>query len=283
LVNHDGYIFSQTVRGANAELKAFVLKENGYRAYGENGYRVKSRIYPRMLHVTEPSGKKQDVDIDEKQVIFYSPEYDRRAKHERTEAVTKARDMIKNPGKYNRITAYGAAKYVNNINFDKKTGEILPDATKLLSFNEDKLKQEEQLDGYYAIVTSECDLPDGEIIELYKGLWKIEEAFKITKSTLDTRPVYVFTTEHIKAHFAICYIALVISRLLERELNGKYPISRIAESLNNVCGTLVDENVFVFDYCDEVTEFIEKTMCIPLTRRYLTPKEILAIVGNTKK
>ena len=281
LVNHDGYIFSQTVRGANSELKAFVLNQTGYRAYGVDGYRIKSRIYPRILHVSEPSGKKRVVDIDEKQIIFYSPDYARRAKHERAEAVAKARDMVKNPVKYNRLTACGAAKYVDNLVYDKKTGEILPDSAKLLSFNETKLREEEALDGYYAIVTSELDESDERIIELYKELWRIEESFKITKSTLNTRPVYLSTIKHINAHFAICYLALVISRLLEHKL--KYPISQIAESLNSVCGTLVNENIYVFDYCDELTEHIEKTMNIPLANRYLTPKEILNIVGNTKK
>lgn len=283
LICNDGYIFSQTIRGANAELKAYVLDAEGYTDYGIEGYRVKSRVYPREINATDIHGKKKSVRIDEKQVIFYSPEYDKRAKYERAEAVAKARDMVKNPSKYNRATSHGAAKYVQNLAFDKKTGEVLPDAAKLLLFNAERLKEEESLDGFYAIVTSECDESDGKIIELYKGLWKIEEAFKITKSTLNARPVYLSTQNHIKAHFAICYIALVISRLLERTLNGKYPISRIAESLNSVCGTLAGENIYVFDYCDEVTVCVEKTMRIPLTKRYLTPKDIREIVGNTKK
>ena len=112
------------------------------------------------------------------------------------------------------------AKYINNIRFDEETGEI-PKGLEL-SLKLDKIKEEEKFDGYYSIVTSEKDLSDKEIRDIYKGLWKIEESFKITKSNLETRPVYVWTKEHIEAHFLTCFISLVIIRLLEYKTNRKY-------------------------------------------------------------
>jgi transposase len=97
-------------------------------------------------------------------------------------------------------------------------------------------------DGYYAIVTSELDTEDKKIIEIYRGLWRIEESFRITKSALQTRPIYLSRKDHIEAHFLICFIALVIARLLEKRLERKYSVSAILESLNRCSCSLLEQN-----------------------------------------
>lgn len=74
------------------------------------------------------------------------------------------------------------------------------------------------MDRYYVIVTSEFMETDDRIIEMYRGLSRIEEAFKVTKSELETRPVYLSLEDHIKAHFLTCFIALVIARILQQRL-----------------------------------------------------------------
>ena len=85
-----------------------------------------------------------------------------------------------------------------------------------LSLKLDKIQEEEKFDGYYSIVTSEKNLSDKELRDIYKGLWKIEKTFKITKSELETRPIFVWTEESIEAHFLSCFIALLSIRLLEK-------------------------------------------------------------------
>lgn len=79
-------------------------------------------------------------------------------------------DIIQKPGKYSRATTQGAASYIKNITFDKETGEILSPKT-FLELDLEKLKAEEALDGYYAIVTSEYKETDDRIIDIYRGLW----------------------------------------------------------------------------------------------------------------
>ena len=101
-----------------------------------------------------------------------------------------------------------------------------------VSTYEEKIAEEEKVDGYYAIVTSEMDKTDDEIIDIYRGLWRIEETFKVTKNELDDRPVYVFTKEHIEAHFLTCYLALVLSRILQHKLDKKHSVGKILESLS---------------------------------------------------
>jgi transposase len=281
LIQGDGYVYSQTVRGGHKELKDYVLDEEGYRCISEE-YKIKSRVYPRELIVENIYGEKKRVRIDEKQVVFYSRDYDKKAKADREAALLKAHDLVQNPSKYNSVTSYGAAKYIKNLSYDKKTGEIIT-VGKSPVFDEDKLREEEKFDGYYAIVTSEEQKSDEEIIEIYRGLWKIEETFKVTKSELETRPVYLSRTDHIKVHFLTCFVALVISRILEHRFDNQYGIRRIAETLRKASCSHMEENWYILDYADEITELLQSKMGIELQHKYLRLGDIKKILGDTKK
>lgn len=278
----NGYILSYSVRGADRAFKDYVLDPTGYRSIGE-GFKIKSRLYPREIMVTSRNGKKIKKRVDEKQVIFYSEKYALKAKADRAPALEKAKSLISNPSQYNRATSVGAAKYVRNLAFDPKTGEVLEDAKTSLFLDEEKLKREEELDGYYAIITSEYQEADERIIELYRGLWKIEESFKVTKSDFETRPVYVSTQEHIEAHFLTCFVSLVIARVLERRLNGKYSVPALLESLRKASCSHMQENYYLFDYLDEVLVDIGKELGIDFGKKYMSLREIKKILGDVKK
>ena len=281
LTRGDGYVYSQTVRGGNKELKDYVLDESGYRKMGKD-YKIKSRLYPREIAVSNAWGGRSKVRIDEKQVVFYSADYDAKAKALRKVTLMKAYDLINNPSKYNQAISYGAAKYVKNLTFDPDTGEILTTRQRPI-FDEEKLREEEKFDGYYAIITSEWKKEDQEIIEIYRGLWRIEEAFKVTKSDLRSRPVYLSREDHIQAHFLICFVALVIIRLLALRLGNKYSIPSIVESLNKASGSILEENWYVFDHTDEIIETISEVLGVDLSCKYLRLGEIKKILGATKK
>jgi transposase len=280
ILNHDGYVYSQSIRGGNKELKDYVLKDTGYAWQGED-YKIKSRIYPRIINVKTSSGQIKKVPIDEKQVIFYSRAYDKKAKAEREATIIKARDMANNPTKYNKSNTYGAARFVKNLTFDKQTGEIIT-VGKVPVFDEAKLKEEEKYDGYYAIVTSEYKKTDAEIIDIYRGLWKIEESFKVTKSDLETRPVYLSSKEHIEAHFLTCFISLVIARCLEIRLGGNFSITRIADSLKAATCTHIQENYYLLDYRDDVTDAICEKLGIDISKKFLPFGEIKNILASSK-
>lgn len=284
LLKGNGYVLSYSIRSSDKAFKDYVLDERGYTAIGEGGFKIKSRLEPREIWITQyPSGKKKKVSVDEKHVVFYSTEYAAKTRLERERAVEKARSLIRSPGKYNRSTTHGAAKYINNLTFDKSTGEILTDKGSSLSLDEDLIAEEAKYDGYYAIVTSEYEKTDSEILDIYRGLWKIEETFKITKSDLETRPIWVWTYDHILAHFMICYTALVISRILEYRIGRKYSVSAIIESLRKCNCTLMEKNIYLFSYYDEVLETLGKDLGITFDRKYQTLKEIKAELARTKK
>lgn len=282
----DGYIYSKSVRGASQDFKDWVLDENDYRQV--NGkYKLKSKVVPDVdINVTyKQVGKKKykkKVSIEQKWVVFYSEKYAKRAKHKRDDAINKAMLMIAEPARYRSSFDYGAAGYIKNLQIDKDTGEIKNfDDTLLL--DTERISEEEKYDGYYAIVTSELDDTDEHIIDMYRGLWKIEESFKVTKSTLEARPIYLRTADHINAHFLVCFVALLIARIVEMKLDGRFSIAKIIESLKSVSCSHLEQNLWLFDFADEVTDACNSTFGTDFGRKLMTLKEIKKNFGETKK
>lgn len=282
----NGYVMSLSIRGSNSELKEYVLKEEGYTYNKEKTYKKKSRLYPREIIITKKDEKgkvtKIKQNVDEKQVVFWSADYAKRAKAERQPAIDKARDLIGNVQKYNKKNCIGASKYVKHLVFDKKTGEII-EAKSELSLDEEKIKEEEKYDGYYLIVTSEMEKTEEDIIETYRGLWRIEETFKITKSELKSRPVYVSRNKHIETHFLTCYISLTLSRILQYKLENKYSVGKILESLSNCNCSNYHENYYLFDYYDKILKDIGKVMNINFSLKNRTLQDIKKNLSEAKK
>lgn len=279
----DGYVYGQSVRGADEEFKKWVLG-GGYRndtIIDDDGekvtFRHKSRIYPKEIHVnvTLPGKKKpskKTIKIDQKQLAYYSEKYANKQRRDRDAMVARARDLIKSPKKYDRVTSKGSAAYVKNIAFDKSTGEIVEG--KNLELDLEKIHEEEKYDGYYSIVTSELGMSDEEMRKVYSGLAKIEASFKVTKTCFESRPVYVRTNDHIDAHFATCFLALVLIRLLEYKLQHEFPLPRILDSLKKYNCTHMDSNNWKFTYYDEIIEACGKAFDIDLDYKYRTQQEI---------
>jgi len=277
----NGYILSYSIRGADRKFKDYVLDQKDYVAYNDD-FKIKSRLYPRKITVTSKNGKKIKKTVDEKQVVFYSEKFALKARADRAPALEKAKSLISNPSQYNQATSYGATKYVGNLTFDKKTGEILEDA-KHLFLDEEKIRQEEELDGYYAIITSEYKESDERIVEMYRGLWRIEESFKITKSDLESRPVFLSTKDHIEAHFLTCFVSLVIVRILERLLEGKYSVTALLESLRKASCSHIQENYYLFDFFDGILSDVGNTFGIDFGKKCMTLGDIKKVLGAVKK
>lgn len=283
----DGFVYSQSIRGtkSDTELKNWVLSDDGYEcaanADGYVTYKVKSRQGYKTVSVADPNGSKRKVDVEVKYVAFWSEKYEKRARKERQAAIDKAKRLIGDPGAYTAAMHFGAAKYVKGLNVDGKTGELLEAAT-ALEFDEDRLAADEACDGYYCIVTSETGMADGDVIEAYRGLWRIEESFKVTKSDLETRPVYVSRQEHIEAHFLTCYVALCILRVIQALTGGRYSAAAIAGELAAMCGTRLEGNWWRFDYRSDATDDLCRMAGIDLTRQNMQLKDIKAVFSQAK-
>lgn len=283
----DGYVYGQSVRGADAEFKNWVLA-SGYKkdtVKTEDGKEIvfihKSRIYPKELHVnvTKPGQKKtskKTVKVDQKQMVYYSEKYAKKQKADRGVMIERAKDLIKYPKKYDRVTSAGSTAYILNIAFDKSTGEIVDG--KNLELNLTKIEEEAKYDGYYSIVTSELNMSDFEMRDVYRGLSKIEETFKISKTEFSSRPVFVRTNEHIDAHFTTCFTSLVLIRLLQAKLGNHYPAGKIIESLKKYCCIPLDANNYKFTYFDEILKTCGNAFNLELDNRYRTRQQIQRIL-----
>jgi transposase len=177
--------------------------------------------------------------------------------------------------------ATGRPNTSKDVAFDKDTGEIAKGRKP--RFDLERLAQDEKYDGYYAIVTSELEMADGDIINTYRGLWEIEETFKITKGTLEARPVYVSREDRIRAHFLICFIALVIIRLLQKKTKRKYSAEKILSCLQKISCSNEQDNMYLFDYRSKESDAIGEALGIDFTKKRLRRGEIKNILAEAKK
>ena len=288
--NRDGYIYGQSIRGADQEFKDWVLEDNYIvdkildDDNNEIIFKHKSRVYPKKMYITRKdkeltkngNKRKQSIMVDQKQMVYYSQKYADKQKIDRQMVIEKAKDLIKNPGAYTRATSYGAAGYVDNIQFDEKTGVVTNGFE--LTLNLKKIEEEAKFDGYYSIVTSEENLSDLEIRNIYKGLSKIEETFKITKSEFNARPINVRLEDHIDAHFLVCFISLVIIRILQNDINNKYSIKNLLEKMKNFKCTHEAGNLYKFIGYKPEIQYLNRKTGLEMDKKYDTRENIKKIL-----
>ena len=113
-----------------------------------------------------------------------------------------------------------------------------------------------------------------KIVETYRGLWEIEESFRITKSDLEARPVFVQGKEHINAHFLICFIALTILRLIQKKISRQYSAAKIIECLNKIECINELENIYLFGYRSDISDRLGEAFGLDFSKKRLHRAEI---------
>lgn len=230
----DGYIFSKSVKKLPEAEKTWVLLKNDYvdakNGKGEVLYRMKECVDDFTYTFTDEAGHKRTVKLREKRVVTFNPKLAEKQKYEIHRQVEKAKALKACQAKKSE---YGdSAKYVSFVATDKK-GEKTDGRVKA-ELNRKAIENAEKLAGYNMIVTSEVHMPASEIYAAYHNLWRIEESFRVMKSQLDARPVYLQKEETITGHFLICYLAVLLVRLLQvHVLNDKYGSEEIFDFIRD--------------------------------------------------
>lgn len=252
--NGDGYVVSQILRGSKGKRYHQAL-------FDEDGYIWnRDRTYKYKLFTEEYAGKNEDgkKELRQRQVLIYwnKKEADM-ARKKREEKLKKAAQSCKN-------NAYGIKKgsqeYVLEEIVDLETGE-LEEANKRMirSVNIEKAEHDALFDGYFCLITSEMDYDAAKIREVYSGLWRIEESFRIMKSDLEARPVYVSTQEHIQAHFLICFVALLMVRVIQHAMGeDALSVERIAKALNTATCKVKQGGIVELDDVGGSMGFVKK-------------------------
>ena len=224
--NGDGFVFSQILKGKKGQrYNEKLFDQSGWTSNEQDTYRYK-------LFEEEYEGKDKDEkkEIRVRKVLLYwrKTEADM-AKRKREEKLEKAARSVKN-------NAYsikkGVDEYTKEAIVDKETGEILGNTKKLRSVDLEKAEQDAMYDGYFCIISSELDYDERKMRQVYGGLWQIEQSFRIMKTDLYARPVFVRKNEHIRAHFLICFVALLVIRIIQHRMREKaLSAERIARAL----------------------------------------------------
>ena len=283
LKEKDGYIFSKSVKTLSEKEKVWVLLPNDYReiksSNGDVLYKIKECIDDFEYEIDdEKTGKKRKVTFTEKRVVTFNPALAKKQIYEINKLVEKARDLKTSQAKRSE---YGeCAKFVNFVSADKKGKET--DGKVKVTMNDQAIENARKLAGYNLLVTSELKMSDQEIYKAYHNLWRIEESFRIMKSELDARPVYLQKEETITGHFLICYLAVLLTRLLQfKVLENKYCSEeifafirdfRIAKISDRKYMNLARNSVFIKD--------LTKKTGLPLTSYFLSKGQIKKMLSH---
>ena len=210
----NGYIVSKSLRKTDKAERAWAIDPGGYTVVSEN-FRHKSRIVKRVVKDGDGAGQ----DFSEKVVVYWSKSFYERERNENRSFMEFLQKLRENPGSYRVTSAQskGLRRFLKKEYVNKVTGEKVNSADLMPMIDEAKLTEFNELMGYYQIVTSELGMDDREVIEKYHGLTQIEDQFREMKGTLETRPVFVQTPEHIKAHLMVCFMALTMIRVIQRK------------------------------------------------------------------
>ena len=221
---NDGYLFSKSIHGRNLseKEKQWLLLENSNNVFhdykdesGNLKFRIKSCVdrFSYKFKETDPeTGRETETSFSvlEKRIVSYNPAL---AKKQQAQ-IMKMADKAANYNTYKKMAREDlgdATKYIKVTSKDKNGKKVEP----VVELDQDKINEDLKYAGYNLMVTSELDMEPLQIYETYHSLWKIEESFRITKSFLDARPVYVQKKETIYGHFLVCYLSLFLLRVLE--------------------------------------------------------------------
>lgn len=275
----DGFIFSQSVRRATKKLKAWVRDEAGYEKSASGNFKIKSRQAHKSIRVADDAGKAKTVKVDVQEIAFWSRDFFERARREREKVIEKSMRALEG-GEVASARSKTGVRYVKDLAYESETGEAVSHE---FSLDWDKVEADASLDGYYCIVTSECMMDEREVIEAYRELWRIEDTFRVTKSTLEVRPVFVWTESSIRAHFMTCYAALVMMRMLQDGLRWRYSADEIQKGLQSLVGYREDANWYLFANRSDATDAIGELLGVQLNRRRYTRGEIRQMMADSRK
>lgn len=216
----NGYIVSKSVKKSWKSQRDWALEDKDYTYIKNNSnevvFKYKSRINEITLTYKNDDGTKSKKIIKEKEIIYWSKKHYEKELHQNKKFIEYLESCKENPDKL-KDKQRKSQEYIKVLDVDKETGEVIK-TDKLIVFLDEKLEKYKETLGYYSIVTSEIEEDNKEIINRYHGLSRIEDSFRIIKSDLEGRPIYVWTEEHIKAHFLICFIALTIIRIIQYKI-----------------------------------------------------------------
>ena len=265
--NGNGFVFSQILKGKKGKrYHEKMFDENGYTYNSSNTFKYKTFI--EDYDAIDNDGNK--IKRQRKVLIYWKYEDAIMAARKRDDKLNKA---LKSLGNNAFTIKHAYDEYIKNL-YTTENGEVADTVNRSIDY--EKAKEDAKFDGFFCIITSELEYDYSKILETYSGLWRIEESFRITKSQFEARPIFVRTQKHIEGHFLICFISLLLIRMLQLKMNYSLSAERIIEALNtSMCITDSLNKVRVLRN-DEVLSFDESNK---LTFDNQTINDLLSIIN----
>lgn len=281
--NHIGeraFIVTQSIKKLPAEDKAWALDRSGFRRVSDNKLVNISEILDDdtdLYYKDEPYTPK---NLHQRLIITYSPKYARYQKTIRDAQVERAEKMIQSGNtKKQRKNPNDPARFIGTIAVTED-GEV----AKIKSFlDEGKVAGEEQYDGLYAVCTDLLDDDVSAILKVSEGRWQIEECFRILKTDFSARPVYLQDESRIKAHFLVCFLALLSYRVLEKKLDYKYTCEEILDTLKAMNFAGIQEQGFIPIYKRlKITDDLHDACGFRTDYQFITKSQMKTIQKKSK-
>jgi transposase len=208
------------------------------------------------------------VKLTEKRLLTYNPTLAAKKRYEINRMVEKAKELTLSQAKKNDYGETG--KYV--------TFTDLKGQKAIVGINQQAIDHDLLFAGYNLLVTSEVGMTDQDIYSIYHNLWRIEESFKIMKSDLDARPVFLQKEDSIKGHFLICYLAVLLERILQfKILDNRYATTEIFDFIRDFKVTKAESKyINVTTYSDFINDLANR-FDMPLTNYFLSETQIKTI------
>ena len=289
LLNHLGdraFVITQSLKKLSAEEQKCALDPSRFRRLSNdqpvNISELTEKDSDSLFYHEEPySGKK----LEQRMIITYSPKYAAYQKEIRKRQVERAIKMVQEgKSRKQRKNPHDPGRFVGKIAVTDE-GEK---AHLKYYLDEDKIAEEARFDGFYAVCTDLWDDSPEEIIRISERRWQIEECFRIMKTEFSARPVYVQREDRIKAHFLICFLALLVYRLLEKKLDEKsagkeYTCSQILSTLKGMNFASVEEQGFMPLYeRTELTDALHEICGFRTDYQFISKSRMREIEKNSK-
>ncbi len=280
------FIVTQSLKKIKQHLRTWALNDEGW----NNNKNIASLTSNEIIYKSRPileegyidlDGKKIKTTINQRLIVSYSALYAAYQRSIREKQIERAMKLIKNPSLFDKHSSTDFKRFIKNIRFNKD-GEIIKNNIYL---DEDLINQEAQYDGFYALVTN-LDDSDEEIVRINHNRWKIEESFRIMKSELKARPIYLQKENRIKAHFLTCYLALLIFRILEQKINidNHYSSHEIIDTLKHLDLFKLKDIGYASNYkASNLSNLLVSIFEMPLNKEAYGIANIKKIISNSKK
>jgi transposase len=282
------FITTQSIKKLKSDLKEWCLDPSGWETEGskkkydisklEDTPENRKHIYYKQMLI-EGYDEERDIPFDQTLIVTYSLKYRDYQQTIRSRQIERARKLLDKPAQADKRSQNDAKRFIKKTPFTND-GEIASKAR--YEIDEAAIEEEARYDGFYAVCTNLDDSP-ADIAKINHDRWEIEESFRIMKSEFEARPVYLQRDDRIEAHFLTCFIALMIYRILEKELDEKFTCEEIVRTLRHMEMRKVSDQGYIPCYTrTELTDALHENAGFHTDYELTTPKVMAGIIRRTK-